>query len=298
MTKQLKNPPKFIDRYTLSGAKKGGRKSPGDKGGRYKYGLPGNEHAVMIKRETHKGVAQPHKVIAEFLGAKIVGTINPSGAPQTYFVSVIKRHIDKKNPEKSFYPTDVTPDEKGDDVYLASVYYKNYKSFSEYALDRDDENRAVGQESVGFSKARLRKNLYVKETDANGKEYYDRSYFKKYDEAIIASVLINDFDVISTNIGAKPFASDNKELEARTKPGLLAKLMAKLGRRTAPIVATKTIKRESLKITNKTQTVRLDFGEGMGRLEDEIHIHSHTRHPFGFGPTNHVREIPRSVKIK
>lgn len=297
MVKQLRNAPKFIDEYTPGEPKKAGRKSPGPLGGKYKYGLPGDEHGVMMKRETYKGVAQPHKVIAEFLGAKIVGTINPNGSPQTYFVSSIERVIDEENPENTFYPTEVIPDKTGDDVYLASVYYENYKSFSKYALNRDDENRAVGQETVGFSKSRLRKNLYVKNTDANGNEYYDKSRFKGYDEAIIASVLINDFDVISTNIGARPFAADKKELEAKIKPGLISRLFAKLRGKPAPRDATKTIERKSLLITDDTHTVRLDFGEGMGNLEDEIHIHSHTRHPFGFGPTNHVREIPRSVKI-
>lgn len=43
--------------------------------------------------------------------------------------------------------------------------------------------------------------------------------------------------------------------------------------------------------------VRIDYAGAWKGLEAEIHPHSHSRHPFGRGPTNHYREYPRILRI-
>ena len=47
----------------------------------------------------------------------------------------------------------------------------------------------------------------------------------------------------------------------------------------------------------KDKLVRIDFGGAFEKLNKEVHPNSITRHPFGFGPTNHFREFPRKLKL-
>lgn len=53
-------------------------------------------------------------------------------------------------------------------------------------------------------------------------------------------------------------------------------------------------------VTNKNGEkvlVVIDHGAALDHLEDNVHMHSHSRHPVGLGPTNHLRELPRALKI-
>jgi hypothetical protein len=43
--------------------------------------------------------------------------------------------------------------------------------------------------------------------------------------------------------------------------------------------------------------VKVDHGSALKDLEDDVHIHSHTRHLPGIEPTNHIREFPRHLKV-
>lgn len=288
MKNPINKPSEFLldARYSILGEKEGGKKSAGDEGGTYTYTDADGTHTLIVKCETDKKErVQPHKVIAEYLGAVIVGALVPDAVPQTYLMSVppgtkaIKKEIKKAAEEgraskftpeavARLIPENVPNDDVGHEVYLASVFFEKYKSFSEIGLHVRDPARSPGQETVGFSKARMRRKLY----ERDGQGVYTKSCFANFDDLIGVSVLINDFDIISTNIGATPIHSSYEKDENGTE------VLVYRG-------------------TKDTHAVRLDFGEGMGKLEDEVHIHSHTRHPFGFGPTNHVREIPRSVKV-
>ncbi len=41
---------------------------------------------------------------------------------------------------------------------------------------------------------------------------------------------------------------------------------------------------------------RIDFGAAFKDFDEEVHIHSHSRHLPRFGPTNHIREWPRALR--
>lgn len=47
----------------------------------------------------------------------------------------------------------------------------------------------------------------------------------------------------------------------------------------------------------KKYLTRIDFGGAFVNLTSEIHPDSHSRHPFGFRPTNHFREFPRELRF-
>lgn len=48
---------------------------------------------------------------------------------------------------------------------------------------------------------------------------------------------------------------------------------------------------------SKKKLVRIDFAAALKDLDDELHPHSHIRHPVGFGPTNHFKEYPRELRL-
>tara|TARA_R110000868_G_scaffold110527_3_gene299355 strand:- start:1399 stop:3144 length:1746 start_codon:yes stop_codon:yes gene_type:complete len=223
--------PEHLDDYAGNPQPKvAGRKSPGERGGVYSH----HGEQLMIKRETLSGKAQPHKVIAEFIGASMMDEMVPGAAPLTFFVSAAH--------SKSFIP-----DETGSDVYVASVFFpKGYQSLFTTSSTKPDSERKSGHETIGAGKVELREGIYEK--DAQG--HYYKSRFQHYDEVTLASLRIGDFDVTSINLGI---------YDDRVR--------------------------------------RIDFGEALTKIEDDVHIHSHTKHPGFFGPTNHFREIPRHVKI-
>lgn len=47
----------------------------------------------------------------------------------------------------------------------------------------------------------------------------------------------------------------------------------------------------------KKKIVKIDHAWGLHDLEDDVHMHSHSRHIFPGEPTNHIREYPRELKI-
>ncbi|HSW68763.1 MAG TPA: hypothetical protein VLI69_01225 [Gammaproteobacteria bacterium] len=89
--------------------------------------------------------------------------------------------------------------------------------------------------------------------------------YDNYEGPTAGSLLIKDFDAHSANYGPTPGSAGAPIDEVTGKP------------------------RKELK--------RIDFGAGLHNLKDEIHMHSHSRHLPLIGPTNHIREWPRPLRI-
>lgn len=83
--------------------------------------------------------------------------------------------------------------------------------------------------------------------------------FKDFEKVTVASLFVGDFDVHTGNYGV---VVDEK---------------------------------------GEARLVKIDHGAALHNIElgkdGEIHMHSHSRHRLGKGPTNHFREFPRSLKI-
>jgi hypothetical protein len=54
---------------------------------------------------------------------------------------------------------------------------------------------------------------------------------------------------------------------------------------------------ENYGVLSGQRLVKIDHDAALNRLADDVHMHSTRRHLFGFGPTNHIREYPRKLKI-
>ncbi len=100
----------------------------------------------------------------------------------------------------------------------------------------------------------------------------------------MASVLVNDFDIHSGNFG--PTA--NRVL-GTTAQGAIDKKAFLRDPKTGEIVKDAFGKIGSLR--------RIDQGGALHGLRDFIRMHSHSEHPMFVGPTNHYRELPRSLRI-
>jgi hypothetical protein len=176
--------PRFISDYPDEPeVKKAGRRNPGKAGGVYTYG--GDK--LMLKCETFKGKACPEKVIAGFMGQRMIEALVPGSTPETFLVSA-------KAKTRS-----IVPDESGHQVYLASVYYPGrFQSFHNIAFETDDSQRHAGQESVGMRKIKFRKAIFNKDP-ATGN--YTDAKFPNYDKVTLATLQVGDFDYHSANAG-------------------------------------------------------------------------------------------------
>jgi hypothetical protein len=154
------------------------------------------------------------------------------------------------------------PDETGENVYVGSIYYDQSRDLFK-VLGFTDRPRMIGS--------------WNKETFLNGVPTKDKSgevrqigfltperpaqprecNFENFNQIVVGGVLVGDFDVHSGNFMVVPGENPDKE-------GML---------------------------------VKIDHGGSLEGLEDHVHMHSYVRHIPGAGPTNHIREFPRDLKV-
>lgn len=228
--------------YLQIGKKEGGANQPGKFGGVYikPYRVKDTEKTqiqrILFKQDTHGHDIQHAKNMTEVMAGRIMNAVIGDAAASVFFATA---------PTSDGQPVKI-PDESGENVYVGSIFYDDYKDlfaelgFSQRPYDIGNWNKK--QFIDGFC-----------HTDPlTGKQICK---FENFEAVTAASALTGDFDVHLGNYGVITTADGSKKL------------------------------------------VKIDHGAGLERLEDDIHIHSHTRHPLGMGPTNHIREYPRDLKI-
>ena len=227
----LKKEEHFFDKWTKIGKKVGGANSPGVFGGVYK--LVSSGITALIKQDTSGKKVHSDKNIAEFLGASMFTAVADRSAAKV-FLAVKSGDID-------------VPDKKGDNVYVGSIFFDNYKDLY---VDAHESRGLKAPKSRPRNVGTFNKSYFKKALERE-----DYTYYKDFPETMATSLLIGDFDIHWANVGVV------------RDPGQSPRL------------------------------VRIDYAGAFERLEDEIHPHSHSRHPVGLGPTNHFREYPRKLKI-
>ncbi|AAU03996.1 hypothetical protein [Rickettsia typhi] len=144
-------------------------------------------------------------------------------------------------------------------IYVKSEFFENYSS--DMYIDMDKYMSAKTKPSSWFRKDGGRP-LFMGSRNKlfrTLENAFKEIKYQNFEKIMPASLLIGDFDVHLGNIGV---------IRNKKKPKTLPHL------------------------------VRIDFGGSFDNLTDNIYPHSRIRHLPGFGPTNHFREFPSSLRTK
>ena len=192
-----------MNQYVKIGGKSGGANQPGLHGGVYIHpykitedGEPKTKlQMILFKQDTKKHFITKKKTIhhdkniIEFVCGRIMNTLIGDLASSIFFATAPTSANEKLNlPDQGEKKAD--PDATGENVYIGSVFYDNYKDL--------------------FAELKFKKRTPFMEV-LNNKKFIDGFCHEKngklecnydhFNETIIASAQINDFDVHSGNIG-------------------------------------------------------------------------------------------------
>lgn len=175
--------PKITD-FVFQKSKEGGANDGGKEGGIYKR--TGNTY--LIKQENTRYGVSNHSNISEYLAGQIFAKIAPGYGAEIELISTL--------------PGAVTPDQTGENVYVASKFFNNYKDLYVHAYESMDlPAPAVRPRNVGTINRRIFEQALARD---------NYKYYSGFPQAMVTSLLIADYDVHWGNIGVVSENGQNK----------------------------------------------------------------------------------------
>ena len=241
-----------ISEYTKVSSKSGGARNAGPQGGVYKttysYLTPEGEleikdQLILFKQDRVGDRVIHDNVIAEYVAAQLMQTFIGDSAASVFLAT----------------PSQATtlPDPTGDNVYVGSVYYDDFKDL--YVDLYRSQGLTPPKERPKFPSSVMINGMIDKTTG--------QSNYLDFERVVAASAMVGDTDVHSSNFGVTPETGANGQQFKRLR--------------------------------------KIDHGAALVDLEDDLHIHSQTRHlPITIRdgriitqPANQLLGYPRSLRI-
>ncbi|MDJ1305036.1 MAG: hypothetical protein MRQ09_02210 [Candidatus Midichloria sp.] len=188
---RTQNESEFIDQeipnitdFVFQKGKEGGATDGGKEGGIYKR--TGNTY--LIKQENTRYGVSNHSNISEYLAGQIFAKIAPGYGAEIELVSTL--------------PRTVTPDQTGENVYVASKFFNNYKDLYVHAYESMDlPAPAARPRNVGTINRRIFEQALARD---------NHKYYRGFPQAMVTSLLVADYDIHWGNIGVVSENGQNK----------------------------------------------------------------------------------------
>ncbi len=261
-----------IRSYLYLKGKSGGAQSAGPMGGEYLFAYQAPNEPVEVQRVLIKREDACAKTISEFVSGRILNALIGDLAASIVFVRADGK-LD-------------SPDETGEHVYVASIYFDGVKELfkrvyelhnerleqeSHAAKNVKEKNRILAQKlEVPDKRPVLSSNFkkifdkeFVLPEDKNNKNK-DRCAFANFYFVAVASLLIGGFDIHGANLlvtSKKPKKKDKQK-----------------------------------QLDDREQIRKIDHAADMEGLKEDIHPHSTTEHMDPRKPGNNYKKIPSEIR--